>query len=175
MVVWVAVGVFGAMGCAAATQTGDPERGKQLYDTPIKAERGELQPCSKCHPVGAGQKPATGIGMNLGDIGSRAGSIVPNQSAEEYLRTSIVDPDAHLAGGFQDGLMSREYQKLLSAQQIEDLVAYMVMLKVIESPSMQIKIRYEFNNLRCGFTISSYAVYCRCQPETIDLKSVVNC
>ena len=117
------------MACAAKAQPGDPERGKQLYNAPVKAERGDLQPCSKCHPVGTGEKPATGIGMNLGDIGSRAGTIVPGQSAEDYLRTSIVDPDAHLAGGFQDGLMSREYKKLLTAQQVEDLVAYMLMLK----------------------------------------------
>jgi cytochrome c2 len=117
------------MGCADATQRGDAERGKQIYDAPIKAERGELQPCSKCHPVGAGEKPATGIGMNLGDIGNRAGTTVPGQSAEDYLRTSIVDPDAHLAGGFQDGLMSRDYKKLLTPQQVEDLVAYMLTLK----------------------------------------------
>lgn len=117
------------MGCAAEAQPGDPERGKQLYNTPVNAERGELQPCSRCHPVGPGERPSTGIGMNLDDIGSRAGSAVPGQSAEDYLRTSIVDPDAHLAGGFQDGLMSRDYKTLLTAQQIEDLVAYMVALK----------------------------------------------
>ncbi len=128
-VTFVIVGVVCLMGCADTAQPGDAEHGKQLYNTTVKAERGELQPCSKCHPVGTGEKPATGIGMNLGDIGSRAGATVPNQSAKDYLRTSIVDPDAHLAGGFQDGLMSREYKKLLTPQQIEDLVAYMLTLK----------------------------------------------
>ena len=120
---------LGLMACAQAAQPGDPERGRQLYNAPIKAERGELQPCSKCHPVGAGEKPKTGIGMNLGDIGSRASSVVKGQSAEDYLRASIVDPDAYLAGGFQDGLMSREYKAVLTAQQVEDLVAYMMTLR----------------------------------------------
>ena len=116
------------MACADAVPTGDSERGKLLYNTPIKAERGELAPCSKCHPVRAGENP-TGVGINLGDIGNRAGNTVKGQSAETYLRTSIVDTDAYLAGGFQDGLMSREYQKLLTPQQIEDLVVYMTTLK----------------------------------------------
>ena len=126
--VLVSWGLCLLMACLDAAPTGDPERGKQLYDTPIKAERGELQPCSKCHPVGTGQNP-TGVGINLSDIGNRAGNTVKGQSAADYLRTSIVDPDAHLAGGFQDGLMSREYKNLLTPQQIEDLVAYLLMLK----------------------------------------------
>lgn len=70
-----------------------------------------------------------GIGTNLHDIGSRAGTMVPGQSAEDYLRTAIVDPDAFLAGGFQDGLMYREYEKVLTPQQINDLIAYMMTLK----------------------------------------------
>jgi hypothetical protein len=120
---------FGLMACAVGTQPGDPERGKQLYNAPVSAERGELQPCGACHPVVAGERPSTPIGINLSDMGGRAGNAVPGQSAEEYLRTSIVDPDAHLAGGFQDGLMSRDYSKLLTPQQIEDLVAYMGTLR----------------------------------------------
>ena len=117
------------MACSEAAPSGDPERGKQIYNAPVKAERGELQPCSKCHPIGTGEKPAAGIGINLGDIGNRAGNIVNGQSAADYLFTSIVDTDAYLAGGFQDGLMSREYKRLLTPQQIEDLVAYMLTLK----------------------------------------------
>lgn len=69
------------------------------------------------------------IGINLHDIGDRAGSVVPGQSAEEYLRISILDPDAYLAGNFQDGLMSREYPQALTEQQVSDLVAYMLTLK----------------------------------------------
>ncbi len=69
------------------------------------------------------------IGINLHDIGDRAGSAVPGQSAEDYLRTSILDPDAYLAGNFQDGLMSREYPQALTDQQVSDLVAYMLTLK----------------------------------------------
>jgi len=54
---------------------------------------------------------------------------VDGQSAEEYLRTSITDPDAYLAGGYQEGIMYRQYEQALTEQQIDDLVAYMLTLK----------------------------------------------
>ena len=54
---------------------------------------------------------------------------VKGKTAEEYLRESILDPDAYLAGNFQDGLMSREYPKVLSEQQLADVIAYLMTLK----------------------------------------------
>jgi cytochrome c553 len=112
-----------------STEPGNAERGKALFNAPVQSSRGELEPCSACHAIVDGQKSRTGLGTNFHDIGARAGNTVKGQSAEQYLRTSIVDPDAYLAGNFQDGLMSREYGKLLTPQQIEDLVAYMLTLK----------------------------------------------
>lgn len=114
---------------ASSTETGNAERGKALFNAPVQTDRGEIQPCSACHAIVEGQKSRTGLGTNFFDLGKRAGNMVQGQSAEQYLRTSIVDPDAFLAGNFQDGLMSREYGKLLTSQQITDLVAYMLTLK----------------------------------------------
>jgi cytochrome c len=54
---------------------------------------------------------------------------VPGQPAEEYLRTAITDPDAYISDGYQDGIMYRGYAQALTAQQINDLVAYMLTLK----------------------------------------------
>jgi cytochrome c len=115
--------------CAPSTEPGNADRGKALFSAPVESPRGEIQPCSACHAVVEGQKSRTGLGTNFHDLGARAGGMVPGQSAEQYLRTAIVDPDAYLAGNFQDGLMSRDYGKLLSPQQIEDLVAYMLTLQ----------------------------------------------
>jgi cytochrome c len=83
----------------------------------------------RCHAIEKDRPSPMGLGTNFYEIGVRAGREVPGQSVEDYLRTSIVDPDAHLAGGYQDGLMYRQYAELLTPQQIEDLVAYMTTLR----------------------------------------------
>ena len=120
---------LGCASCAAAAQKADPARGKTVYERPIKSARGDLPSCAKCHPSVAGAPMTVSMGINLHDIALKAGQRVQGQSAEDYLRASIVDPDAFLAEGFQDGLMSREYKQLLTPQEIEDLVAYMMTLK----------------------------------------------
>ena len=122
--------ILAAVGCgAAAAEPGNPERGRVLFFAQVASPRGDQQACVRCHAVEPGEKSATGLGANFSGIGLRAGETVPGQTAEVYLRTSIVDPDAHLTGGFQDGLMYREYAKVLSEQQINDLVAYMLILR----------------------------------------------
>ena len=125
---WLAMIVFTLAACGGAAP-GDASRGQQLFTQPVAFERGDLQPCLQCHALNENEPSQSGIGTNFYGLADRAGSMVPGQSAEVYLRTSIVDPDAFLAGGFQDGLMSRDYKTLLTPQQIEDLVAYMLTLK----------------------------------------------
>ncbi len=121
--------VLAACTASPTAQPGNAERGRALFNQPVQSERGEQQACARCHAIKQNEQSATGLGTNFYDIGTRAGSPVPGQSAEEYLRTSITDPDAYLAGNFQDGLMYRGYAKALMPQQIEDLVAYMLTLK----------------------------------------------
>jgi cytochrome c len=109
---------------------GDPVNGQKLFsgEIPIQSPRGDLLTCVECHAIAEGQQ-VQGLGPPLIGIGSRASSTVQGQSAEDYLRTSIADPDAYLSNGFQDGLMYREYSKVLTPQQINDLVAYMLTVK----------------------------------------------
>jgi cytochrome c len=68
-------------------------------------------------------------GPNLSGVALRAGQRVPNQSAEAYLRESIVAPYAYVLPGYQSGIMIRNYEEYLSPQQIDDLVAYLMTLK----------------------------------------------
>ena len=126
---WLVVGAIVLLAACGGKVQGDAARGAQLFTQPVKFERGDLQPCLECHALKENAPSPSGIGTNFYHLADRAGSTVPGQSAEDYLRTSIVDPDAFLAGGFQDGLMSRDYKTLLTPQQIEDLVAYMLTLK----------------------------------------------
>lgn len=74
----------------------------------------------------------------LAGIASRAGSTVPGESAEQYIRTSIVNTNAHLAVGCNinapdepcaANLMPQDWAQKLTPEQIDDLVAYLLTLK----------------------------------------------
>jgi cytochrome c553 len=112
---------------ACGTTPGDPANGKRLFTGEALIANGNLPACATCHADTAdGQSP---LGPNLSNIGNRAAYTVEGQSGEAYVRTSILDPDAHLADGFQEGIMNREYAEGLTAQQVNDLVAYLLTLK----------------------------------------------
>lgn len=121
-----ALALLALVSCGAAP--GDVENGRKLYMGEVPIANGNAPACVMCHPVNPGEA-AQVMGQNLSNIGLRAGRSVPGQSAEAYLRTAILDPDSYLAGGFQEGVMYRDYRKALSEQQIRDLVAYMLTLK----------------------------------------------
>ena len=117
---------------AGSVAAGDPARGKQLFDGAVALADARAPACATCHAIVPGED--TGSGQSLSNIGNRAGTAVPGQSAEEYLRTAITNPDAYLAGGYQDGIMYRGYAQALTAQQVNDLVAYMLTLKSGQDP-----------------------------------------
>ena len=126
LLVLIIVLLLAACGSAGAS-AGNPTNGKQLFDGAIALADPRAPACNTCHAIEPGMD--TGSGQSLSNIGNRAGTSVPGQSAEEYLRTAITNPDAYLAGGYQDGIMYRNYAQALTAQQINDLVAYMLTLK----------------------------------------------
>lgn len=112
--------------CGGAPQ-GDPSSGQRLFRGEALIAGGKLPACIDCHADTA--DGVSQLGPNLSNIGNRAATTVAGQTAEEYLRASILQPDAYLSGGFQEGIMYREYPTSLSAQQVSDLVAYMQTLK----------------------------------------------
>jgi mono/diheme cytochrome c family protein len=118
-------------GCGAANEAGAPigdvAHGQRLYRGEEKLALNTNTACIDCHndTVG-GESP---IGQNLSNIGNRAASVVPGQSAVDYLRASILKPDEHLSGNFQEGIMPRTYPETLTDQDVDDLIAYMLTLK----------------------------------------------
>jgi cytochrome c2 len=105
------------VGGAAA---GDAAAGKQIFMQVASP------PCTTCHSLQPGM---TIVGPSLATIGATAGSIVSGESSAEYLRQSIVDPNVYIVPGFQADLMPQNYGTQLTAQQIDDLVAYLLTLK----------------------------------------------
>lgn len=91
--------------------------------------------CTACHTV---EGVSQGIlGPDLTGIASVAGSRVADQSAEEYLRISIADPDAYTAGAadglsqdYQAGLMMATLAGInLTDEEIDILVEYLLTLR----------------------------------------------
>jgi cytochrome c553 len=122
--IWL-IGMLAA--CSSGLPPGNAERGEQLFSGTIVVNDGNTPACASCHAVGVGESPT--LGMNLSNIGARAERRVEGLSATEYLRQSIIFPDAHLMGGWQEGIMYRGYAADLTEQQIEDIVAYLLTLR----------------------------------------------
>lgn len=122
--VWLATS---ACSGGAAAVTGDATRGRQLFLAEQPFLSPDAPPCTACHNLNPEQ--GDGIGNNLAGLGLKAETRVPGQSAADYLRTSLVNPDVYLVEGYQEGIMYRGYAEVLTPQEIEDLVAFMLTLK----------------------------------------------
>ncbi|RMG94312.1 MAG: cytochrome c [Chloroflexi bacterium] len=123
----VACGGGGNESGEAATEeaVGDPVRGEQLYkQTTIGSA--SAPGCITCHSLEEGVQL---VGPSHAGVATRAETAVPGMSAEEFLRESIIDPDAHVAEGFTPGIMYPNYGNELSEQDINDLVAFLLTLK----------------------------------------------
>lgn len=83
--------------------------------------------CNACHALADAGSQAV-LGPSLDDIAARAGSTVPGQAADAYIRTSIEKPAEYLAPGYQD-LMPKDYALRLSAQDLDVLVQYLLEMK----------------------------------------------
>ena len=126
LILGITIALLAACGSGGGA-AGNSANGKQLFDGVAAMGDARAPACATCHAIQPGQD--TGSGQSLSNIGNRAGVTVPGQPAEEYLRTAITSPDAFLSGGYQEGIMYRDYAQALTSQQINDLVAYMLTLK----------------------------------------------
>ena len=80
--------------------------------------------CASCHGIDG----ASGIGPMLQGIGETAGSHGDGESAEEYLYWSIVSPSKVLTAGYSN-LMYAKYGDTFGAEDLADLIAYLLALK----------------------------------------------
>lgn len=83
------------------------------------------QNCASCHSNVADQII---VGPSLFGVGERAAGRVPDQDAETYLLTSIMNPSAYVVAGFDD-LMPQSFAKSLTGEEIDAVIAYLLTLK----------------------------------------------
>lgn len=105
------------------SSTADSGEGEKLF---AQSVIGSQAGCATCHSL---EPDAVVIGPSLAGIGGRAANIVAGQSAADYLKESITNPDAYVAEGFPDGIMPATYTEELTSKQVDQLVAYMLTLK----------------------------------------------
>lgn len=110
-----------ASNTAQVTLTGDPAHGDLLFHKGAN----DAPACSSCHAM---TESAFAIGPALGGIALHAGERMPDITAEQYLRESITNPQAYIAGGFRP-IMYADYALHYSDQDIADLVAYLKTLQ----------------------------------------------
>lgn len=94
------------------------EAGQDLF-------RSSATGCSVCHSLDPGIEL---VGPSLAGIGVEAASRVAGVSAEEYLRESIVEPDAYVVDGYPSGQMLGIYEETLTDEEIDALVSFMLTL-----------------------------------------------
>jgi mono/diheme cytochrome c family protein len=99
--------VIGTVQTQTTEVKGDPAAGKAVFDA---------QGCGSCHAF----EPAG----STGNVGPNLSEALQDKDAE-FIRESIVDPNAEIADGFQPNIMPQTYGSQLSDKQLADLVAFL--------------------------------------------------
>jgi mono/diheme cytochrome c family protein len=115
--------ILTACGGGDGDMSPEAKAGKDLF---AEAVIGSQAGCITCHSLEAGEVI---VGPSMAGIGSRAGSTVAGQSAEAYLKDSILNPDAHLVDDFPAGTMPQVWGDELNGEQVDQLIAYLLTLK----------------------------------------------
>lgn len=112
---------------------GTPTPGTPMPGTPtptadVSPGVGQLvvqqQGCLACHSTGGATLIGpTFQGLFMSEVPLQSGGTVV--ADEEYLRESIVDPNAQIHEGFPPGVMPQNYGEELTEQEIDSIIAYL--------------------------------------------------
>lgn len=92
----------------------DPARGERLTIA---------NGCIGCHSLDPNRRM---VGPTWHDLAETSRTRVAGQSAEQYLYTSIVQPDAYIAPGYLPNIMVQNYGRRLSEDNLADIVSYLL-------------------------------------------------
>lgn len=109
----------------APAPVGDAGNGEILF-TQATIGANNAPGCITCHSL---EPDVIIVGPSQAGLATRAETRVPGQTAEAYIRDSIVNPNAYVVEGFAEGVMYQNYGTDLTTEQIDDIVAYTLSLK----------------------------------------------
>jgi mono/diheme cytochrome c family protein len=102
-----------------AEEAADPvARGQQLYIS---------GGCAGCHAIADISNGV--VGPNLTQAGETAATREDGVSAEDYIRQSILNPNAVVVEGYQPSIMPQNYDQQFGDQELDDLVAFLLAQK----------------------------------------------
>lgn len=99
-----------------------------LPEDPVEAGRFVFDKygCAACHALGDVGAAGT-VGPELNGIGETASDRVEGMDAEEYIRESILSPNAHVVEGFEAGIMPQDFGERMRSEELDALVNYLLM------------------------------------------------
>ena len=114
---------WGLLACGGSAEGEDNtavQAGKALFEHSVL----EGNPgCITCHSLEAS---VVIVGPSMAGIATTAES---KGDVDEFLKSSIIDPDADVTEGFVAGVMPKNWGELLTDEQIDQLLAYLKSLK----------------------------------------------
>jgi len=121
-----AVLAIGLAGCGGGESAGGAAAaGEELFNqSVIDSTPG----CVTCHSLEPGEvivgPSLAGFAEEAEEEGAEEG-----MTAEEFARQSIVEPDAVVMGDFNEGVMPGNYDEVLTQEQLDNLVAFLLSLE----------------------------------------------
>jgi cytochrome c5 len=82
--------------------------------------------CTGCHAFPGLSEAVTG--PNQAGLVTRAEGVPGYESAEDFIRESILDPNAVLAEGFNADVMPQNFGELISEEDLDSIIAYLLTL-----------------------------------------------
>ena len=112
-----------AMNFHDASLGSNPAMGRKLY---FETSLGTNAGCRICHSLDEGVRL---VGPSFYGVATRAAVRIPGVSAEDYLRQSILDPNAYVVEEYPAGQMVPNLGEILTEQQVDDLIAFLMTLE----------------------------------------------
>jgi mono/diheme cytochrome c family protein len=82
--------------------------------------------CATCHALA---EDVVVVGPSLAHIATIAATRVEGLDAEDYLRESIVNPNAYTVEGFAEGSMQQNFANQLTSDEVTQVIAFLMTLE----------------------------------------------